>query len=204
MGRGAGGGEVSDDPGRWPDVTGLYVLLAALAAATVFGLVWQRRDGRIRPAGTDPAGTATTGSTDPAGTDPADAPATDATGSTDPAVDPALLSALGVTPGPQVTLLQFSSAFCAPCRTTRVVLADVAGSVDGVRHVEVDAESHLDAVRALGILRTPTTLVLDGEGRIRGRASGAPRKDDVLAALRPLFGTDVPQRGSDEGPPGRV
>jgi thiol-disulfide isomerase/thioredoxin len=161
-------------------VTGFYVLLAALAAASVFGFVWKRRDGRVRP--TAPS---------------ADAPGADR-------VDPAVLASLGVTPGPEVTLLQFSSAFCAPCRTTRVVLADVAASVDGVRHLDVDAESHLGAVRALDILRTPTTLVLDRDGRIRGRASGAPRRDEVLAALVPLLGTDIPRPGTADGPAGKV
>jgi hypothetical protein len=63
------------------------------------------------------------------------------------------------------------------------VLADVAGVVPGVVHVEVDAEHHLELVRRLGILRTPTTLVLDPQGRELSRASGAPRKEDVLATL---------------------
>jgi thiol-disulfide isomerase/thioredoxin len=88
--------------------------------------------------------------------------------------------------GERATLLQFSSAFCAPCRTTRVVLADVAALVPGVAHVEVDAEKHLDLVRRLHIQRTPTTLVLDPQGREVSRAAGAPRKQDVLAALGPL------------------
>ena len=85
--------------------------------------------------------------------------------------------------GERATLLQFSSAFCAPCRATRRTLADIAGMVDGVRHVEVDAESHLELVRRLGIAKTPTTLVLDGRGHEVVRASGQPRKADVLAAL---------------------
>jgi hypothetical protein len=55
--------------------------------------------------------------------------------------------------------------------------------VDGVRHVELDAESHLELVRRLDILRTPTTLVLDSTGAVVKRASGAPRKPDVIAAL---------------------
>src|SRR5690242_9164785 len=49
--------------------------------------------------------------------------------------------------GERATLLQFSSAFCAPCRATRRVLGDVAGIVPGVTHIEVDAEQHLDLVR---------------------------------------------------------
>jgi hypothetical protein len=62
-------------------------------------------------------------------------------------------------------------------------LADVASKVDGVEHIEIDAEAHLDLVREIGILRTPTTLVLDGAGRITARASGVPRREQVLAAL---------------------
>jgi thiol-disulfide isomerase/thioredoxin len=84
------------------------------------------------------------------------------------------------------TLLQFSSAFCRPCVATRHVLNDVAGRVDGVRHVDVDAESHLELVRELGITSTPTTLLLDAAGVVRKRAPGVPRKDEVLAALGEL------------------
>jgi hypothetical protein len=47
----------------------------------------------------------------------------------------------------------------------------------------VDAEQHLDVVRRLGILRTPTTLILDGSGAEVTRATGAPTKPQVLAAL---------------------
>ena len=85
--------------------------------------------------------------------------------------------------GERATLLQFSSAFCAPCRATRRTLAEVEGMVDGVRHIELDAESHLELVRRLDILRTPTTLILDATGAVVKRASGAPRKPDVIAAL---------------------
>ena len=93
------------------------------------------------------------------------------------------LAALGVAAGERATLLQFSSAFCAPCRATRRTLPEVAAMVEGVAHVEVDAEQHLELVRRLGILKTPTTLVLDAAGREVKRASGQPRTADVLAAL---------------------
>jgi hypothetical protein len=63
------------------------------------------------------------------------------------------------------------------------VLADVAGVVPGVSHVEIDAEHDLALVRALGIVRTPTTLVLDADGRELTRATGAPKPGQVLAAL---------------------
>ncbi|MEU9847098.1 thioredoxin family protein [Streptomyces sp. NPDC047985] len=90
---------------------------------------------------------------------------------------------LGAELGRRATLVQFSTAFCQPCRATRRVLAEVARMVDGVVHVEVDAEAHLALVRELGISRTPTVLVLDAGGRIVRRAVGQPRTVDVVAAL---------------------
>ncbi|WP_308408711.1 thioredoxin family protein [Streptomyces sp. AC627_RSS907] len=90
---------------------------------------------------------------------------------------------LGAALGERATLVQFSTAFCAPCRATRRILAEVAGMVPGVSHVEIDAEDHLELVRALDVLRTPTVLVLDAAGRVVRRAAGLPRKADVIAAL---------------------
>ena len=90
---------------------------------------------------------------------------------------------LGEPLGERATLVQFSSAFCQPCRATRRVLGEVAAMVAGVRHIEIDAESRLDLVRAYGVLRTPTVFVLDRSGNIVKRASGLPRKADVIAAL---------------------
>jgi thiol-disulfide isomerase/thioredoxin len=99
------------------------------------------------------------------------------------ALDPAVLAGLGVEAGERATLLQFSSAHCAPCRAVRRISSEVAGEVPGVRHIEVDAEEHLDAVRALGIWRTPTLLVLDSQRRIVKRATGVPEKPQLIAAV---------------------
>ncbi|WP_028809542.1 TlpA family protein disulfide reductase [Streptomyces sp. 351MFTsu5.1] len=90
---------------------------------------------------------------------------------------------LGAELGERATLVQFSSAFCAPCRATRRVLGEVAAMVPGVTHVEIDAEKNLDLVRELDILKTPTVLVLDARGRVVRRAAGQPRKADVIAAV---------------------
>jgi len=90
---------------------------------------------------------------------------------------------LGGRLGRQATLVQFSTAFCAPCRPTRQILAQVAGMADGVTHVEIDAAERLDLVRRLRINSTPTVLVLGPDGAIVKRAVGLPRKADVIAAL---------------------
>lgn len=92
-------------------------------------------------------------------------------------------SDIGADLGDRATLVQFSSAFCAPCRATRVLLTDIAANVEGVVAVDVDAESQLDLVRRLNIMRTPTVLVLDKAGAVVQRASGLPRRENVIAAL---------------------
>lgn len=137
-------------------MTEVLLVVAVLTGATTLGLLWRRRSGRGK-------------------VQPPDRPRVDAD----------LLAALGVQAN-GVTLLQFSTAFCQPCRATRRILGDVAAKLPGVHHVDVDAESHLEAIRTLGIVRTPTTLVLDAGGRVRNRVVGQPRPADVLTALAPL------------------
>ncbi len=134
-------------------MTGLLVLAAALALAVAFGLYRRWSDGRVREVAREVR------------------------------VDRLTAPQLGTELGQRATLVQFSSAFCAPCRATRVLLADVADTVPGVTHAEIDAEANLDLVRELNITRTPTVLVLDVDGRVRNRAVGPPRRTDLLAAL---------------------
>ena len=95
---------------------------------------------------------------------------------------------IGTELGERATLVQFSSAFCSPCRATRVLLNDIVAKVDGVVAVDIDAEEHLDMVRRFGIMRTPTVLVLDADGAVTTRASGLPRREQVLVALGQAVG----------------
>ncbi|MFI5916641.1 TlpA family protein disulfide reductase [Dactylosporangium sp. NPDC051541] len=121
-----------------------YVVLAVLAAATVAGLIYRARYGRLRAS----AG----------------------------ALPPGLLPG---GPSDGVTLLHFTSKTCAPCRQVRAVCADLSKDIAGVRHVEVDADEHLDAVKGLDIWRLPTLLVVDREGRIARRTVGVPDRADL-------------------------
>jgi thiol-disulfide isomerase/thioredoxin len=135
--------------------TAVVILVVLLAAATAFGLWRRRTDGRLRTIRPDAA------RPEAVRLGPAD----------------------GIDLGPRATLVEFSTAFCQPCRATRRILAEVADTVPGVAVVEVDAESNLDLVRRLGVMRTPTVLVLDASGVIRSRAVGLPRKAEVVAAV---------------------
>jgi thiol-disulfide isomerase/thioredoxin len=156
---------------------GIIALIAALVVAVLTGLAWQRTNGRMRPASTSRAPARRAGQPDR----PADQ--AEETGQADPAGPLITGAELGLPLGQRATLVQFSTAFCAPCRATRRILAEVAGMIDGVSHVEIDAESRLDLVRRLDIRRTPTVLVVGPDGRIAKRASGQPRKADVIAAV---------------------
>lgn len=90
---------------------------------------------------------------------------------------------LGESLGTRATLLQFSSAFCTPCRATRLLLESVVSTMPDVRHIDIDAEAHLDLVRKLDIRSTPTTLILNSAGLEVGRAVGAPNRDQVISTL---------------------
>ena len=134
---------------------GVVALIAVVLLATAFGL-WRRfSDGRFRAADNDAKSTG----------------------------DSLTAGELGQSLGDRATLVQFSSAFCAPCRATRVVLNEVAEHTPGVRHVELDAESHLELIRRFDVRRTPTLLVLDSRGVVRHRAAGATDRAHVLSAL---------------------
>ena len=151
--------------------TGAYVLVAAVVLTLGFGAYRAVVDGRFR-------GTHRVKGADGAVARPEDL---------------ARASVLEGTPwaqqlGERATFVQFSSAFCAPCRATRRVLEDVVAQTPGVSHVEIDAEHHLELVRRLGVLRTPTTLVLDRDGAEVTRAAGAPTRAQVQAALAALAG----------------
>jgi thiol-disulfide isomerase/thioredoxin len=90
---------------------------------------------------------------------------------------------IGADLGTRVTLLQFSTVFCGPCRATRLLIQDVTANMSDVAHVEVDAEANLELVRKLDIRSTPTTLFLDARGHEIGRAMGAPKREQVLQAI---------------------
>src|SRR4051812_35511408 len=136
--------------------TGLVVLVAALLLTAGAGWWLRTRNGAIRR----PAATA-----DDAGTR-------------------AVLESLGARPGEaDLTVVQFSTAFCGPCRATRARLQQLQATRPGLAYLHVDAESHLDAVRALDVRRTPTLFYLDRSGALIGRSSGAPRPDELTALV---------------------
>ncbi|QNE46544.1 thioredoxin family protein [Glaciihabitans sp. INWT7] len=135
------------------------VLVALLAASTVIGLVWRSTTGRIR-----------------------------AVSRSDERIRVSELSADAVA-GSGATLLQFSTEFCSPCRTTNSLLRGLAAELPGITHVDVDVTTRPDLADRFTLLQSPTTLILDASGTVRARIGGAPRIADVRAELGRILHT---------------
>lgn len=138
--------------------TGLVVVVLALAATAVAAWWLRTRNGAVR--------------------------AVEERDGTPDATPQSVLRGLGVSAGAaDLTVVQFSTAFCGPCRATKARLQQLQATRPGLAVVHVDAESHLDEVRKLDVRRTPTLFYLGRDGRLIGRSSGAPRPDELTSLV---------------------
>jgi thioredoxin-like negative regulator of GroEL len=155
-------------------VGGLIAAVVVLAAASAAGFAVRLRQGRFRARRSSPS----------------PASRTDRAGSARAAPSGAVLTAadLGATLGERATLVQFSTGFCAYCGPVRELLSEVARAHEGVAFVEVDAARRPDLARRLRVRSTPTILVLAADGSVARRASGRPRRSDVLAVVGDVLG----------------
>ena len=90
---------------------------------------------------------------------------------------------LGVPLGERATVVQFSSTFCAPCRSTRYVVERAVATTEGVAYADLDIADHLALGERLAIDVTPTVLVLDASGDVVRRATGVPTLAQLRSAL---------------------
>ncbi len=138
----------------------MTVIVATVAAgilATLAGWLLTRRSGTIREIQSEPAQEA--------------------------AAD---IAALGLSrSGP--TVVHFSAPWCGPCDRVRRVVGQVCDDLGDVAHVEVDLDANPATARRFSVLSLPTTLIFDGDGRQRYRASGVPKATDLRSALEPLL-----------------
>jgi thiol-disulfide isomerase/thioredoxin len=135
--------------------TGAAVVVAALVLTALAAWWLRRNDGALRSPDTE-----------------------------EDAVAGSVFDRLGVRAGEaELTVVQFSTAFCAPCRATKARLEQLRSTRPGLAVVHVDAESHLEEVRELDVRRTPTLFYLDRDGRLVGRSSGAPRPEELTALV---------------------
>ena len=137
-----------------PEDIRLITLAALVAFATVLGFIWRVRTGRAKAIKLGEV------------------------------ID---LSELGATKngaavskfGKRVTFLQFSSETCSTCKQTARLFRELEATADDVLHIEVDITNRLDLASKFNILQTPTTLVLDHNGRVTSRIGGAPKQATI-------------------------
>ncbi|MHA7986988.1 thioredoxin family protein [Rathayibacter sp. CAU 1779] len=134
----------------------LAVIAGLVVVATIAGLLWRARNGRIRTT-TGGAKLQQTG----------------------------LQRTLGDDAhfGSDATIVQFSTEFCGPCRIAERVLTGVAAQRDGVAYLDVDLTTRPQLATEFGVLQTPTILLVDAAGGIRSRIVGVPKAREVTARL---------------------
>lgn len=136
---------------------GTLLGLGTLAVATVFGLLWRSRQGRIQEPsrGRIPAGTALPG-----------------------------LVLCRVDSAAAVTLLQLSTPVCARCPQARALISELAAGTPGIGHAEIDLAEHPKLATELGVRSTPTVLAVSHTGHELFRVTGVPRRTELLSALQ--------------------
>ena len=97
-----------------------------------------------------------------------------------------LESELGNKYGKRATVVIFSTTFCSECRAAKALISDVISTLSDISYIEVDAESNLELVRKVDIRSTPTTIFLDKAGFEIARATGAPKRDQLIKAIASL------------------
>jgi thiol-disulfide isomerase/thioredoxin len=142
-------------------LSAVLVVIGLIALATVAGVVWQRRTGRVARRHASNAEIVR----------PADVRADEPFGE-------------------RATLLQFSTEFCTYCPATRRLLGGIADRTDGVVHVDVDLTHSPELAQRFKVLQTPTTLLLDSRGVVHARIGGAPKRPELEASLAQILNGD--------------
>jgi thiol-disulfide isomerase/thioredoxin len=90
---------------------------------------------------------------------------------------------IGIELGSRVTIIQFSSAFCSPCKATAQIISTLIRDMDDVKFVQIKSEENLKLVEKFDIKSTPTVIFFNSHAMEVGRAVGIPTNQQVLASI---------------------
>ena len=80
-------------------------------------------------------------------------------------------------------LVDFSAAWCGPCKVLGPVVEEIAGDFEGrLKVVMVDIDTAQETASKYGIMSVPTLMVFRG-GKEVGRTVGAQPKDSIVKQL---------------------
>lgn len=131
----------------------MFAVALLLAAVTVAGRWWRRRDGVVRTVHGERL-------------------------RTEQLEDVGLRLA-----GAQLGAVLLGTSTCAPCETVKRVLRGLAAERHGFRWVYVDAAEHLALAREHRVHRVPTLLLVEPDGRVVARTSGVPEPGELREVL---------------------
>lgn len=104
-------------------------------------------------------------------------------------IDSAAFTALAQTPG--ITAIDFTAAWCSPCKTMEPILAALATEYAGrVRLVATDVNDEPALAEQFGVRSMPTLVVLR-DGREVGRVVGSRPRAFVAGVLDRALAGDV-------------
>lgn len=133
----------------------LVIVAVLVVGASLLGRWWRRRDGHLRAA--SPVA---------------------------PRMEPTELAELGFAPGVEGTIaLLLSSPTCSTCVPVRRLLDEFAVTRRDLTWTDVDVTTRPELAERFGILRLPTTLLLEPDGHLVARASGVPSREELQAHL---------------------
>jgi thioredoxin 1 len=82
----------------------------------------------------------------------------------------------------QPVLVDFTAAWCPPCRVMKPVLAELAAERDDLRVVQIDVDEHQAAAARYEVLSMPTFVLFRGGAPVL-RLVGARPKRRLVAEL---------------------
>jgi len=82
-------------------------------------------------------------------------------------------------------LVDFTAAWCQPCRMVDPIVKQLATDWDGkVKVVKLDADQNPNIMMQYGVLGIPTLMLFKG-GEIKERLTGYQPKDRLISKLNP-------------------
>src|SRR3954454_2621993 len=76
----------------------------------------------------------------------------------------------------QPVLVDFTAAWCAPCRVMKPVLEEMASERDDVRFVQLDVDSNAITAARYGVLSMPTFMVFKGGEPVLTLVGARPKR----------------------------
>jgi len=73
-------------------------------------------------------------------------------------------------------LVDFTAAWCAPCRIMDPLLAELAAERDDLRIVQIDVDQNQATVARYGVMSMPTFMVFDGGEPVLTLVGSRPKR----------------------------